>query len=328
MERSGNKAVSPVVGNIFLVAIVVVLGSLLLVLSLTFLEDTGTPTAEASFSYEQTPAGVEMVPNALGTDVNVQLNGEQIASFDANESGRSILIPTAPGDQLTVVSRDEQRSVLVDRTFDDRSEVGDLIAYYPFESGGGNTFEDQSGNGNTGDLINDPTWLSNGIRFDGSTEYAEVTDLSAPVDVDEFTIAVAYNQRDGGTDGEVSQLVEHRFSGNEWYLENQYDSDQDTHQVDYAVEHPNEIISSGNEYEMRERNVAVGTYDGDNYDLFVDGESVAADTHSRQVGMGDMRIGKDFESDIQYFDGDIYEIRLYYTAFEDAEVQRITDAMS
>jgi len=91
------------------------------VLSFTFLERAGTPTADAKFEYERTAAGLEMKPVALGTDVIVRLNGQGITSFDAESAGQRALIPTAPGDRITVVSEDGDRSVFVTKEIDDRS---------------------------------------------------------------------------------------------------------------------------------------------------------------------------------------------------------------
>lgn len=130
---------SPLVGNILLVAVVIVVGFLLVTLSFTFLDNTGTPTAEAAFEYEGTPAGLVMTPTALGTDVVVELNGDRVGSFDADSAGESLLLPTAPGDRVTVVSEDGDRSVLVEERIDERSEVGDLVAYYPFDRASGST---------------------------------------------------------------------------------------------------------------------------------------------------------------------------------------------
>lgn len=60
----------------------------------------------------------------------------------------------------------------------------------------------------------------------------------------------------------------------------------------------------------------------------MDGTQVASGSHSRVVDMGDMRMGRDFESSIQYLDGVVCEVRLYYSAFDSDEVQRLSDTMS
>jgi hypothetical protein len=326
-----------VIGNLLLVAVVVVLGVTVSLLALTLVDGLGVPTAEGSFEYERTSAGLRMTPTALGTDVAVLLNGKQVTSFDADEAGSSALIPTAPGDRIVVVSRDEERSVLVTEEIDQRSEIGDFIAYYTFESGSGRTLVDRSGNGNDGDLKDDdttdgetgPTWAGCGLRFDGDDDQVSIQDISSPTDTSEFTVAMTYRQT--GNDDAINQLVEHQFasSGNEWFLETT-DSGTNQYRMDFAVEYPNNIISSTDSQALGDRQVVVGTYDGgtDTYRLYIDGTLVATGSHARAVNMGDMRIGRDFESSIQYLEGDVCEARLYYTALDGDEVAVITDAMS
>jgi FlaG/FlaF family flagellin (archaellin) len=329
-DRAGtSRAVTPVVGDVLLVALVVVLAITLTVLAFAFLEGLGTPRAEASFQYEGTAAGLRMTPTAISTPVVVKLNGMEVAEFDSSSAGKSVLLPTAPGDRITVVSVDGERSVLVDKTVDDRDKIGDFVAYYTFESGGGSTVEDRSGNDNEGTITGDPTWLTGdtGLRFDGSDDYVSIDDISAPVPVSEFTIAISYRQR--GSDDRVNQLLEHRdpSTGNEWFLET-IDSGTDQYAIDFAVEYPSHTISSAGPYATGDRHVVVGTYDGDTYDLYVDGDQVANDTFASEVNMGDMKLARDLESDIQYLDGDVYEMRLYHTAFDDAEVEVVSDVMA
>jgi len=331
MRSDGDlrRAAAPVVGNVLLVGIAIVLAVALSVLAMGFLEGSGTPTGEAAFEYEQVPTGLEMTAEALGTDVSVELNGRPFARFDAGEAGRTVLVPTAPNDRITVVSRDGDRTVLVDKRIDERSEIGDFVAYYTFGAGSGSTLEDQSGNGNDGTLEGDPTWLgSGGLRFDGNDDYVEVEDISAPVAVDEFTVAVAYRQRGPGSDA-VSQLVEHTWSGNEWFLETRDDGTGD-YRLEYAVGFPDAAgqLQSGYDYAHGERRVAVGTYDGSDFELYVDGARVDGGSYSRSVDMGDLTLARDFESSNQYLEGDVYEVRLYYEAVDDSEVDSITRAMS
>lgn len=327
---STNRGATPIIGNILLVAVVLVVAITVTTLSFAFLDNTGTPTAEAAFDYEQTPAGLQMTPQALGTDVIVKLNGKALTTIEADSAGESVLVPTAPGDRLTVVSTDDEKSVLVDRQVDDRSEVGDFIAYYTFDQTTGDAVVDRSGNGNDGTITGDPTWLSGdgGLQFDGESDYVTVENISAPADVDEFTIAVAYKQQGAGSD-DINQLVEHEWSGNEWFLETR-DGGSDPYRLKYAVGYPDSSgqIQTDDAYDYGTRNVAVGTYDGNDFELYVNGTSVADGSFDRAVNMGDMRIGRDFESGIQYFEGEIYEVRLYYTAFDGEQVEVITEAMS
>lgn len=329
-----ERSVTPVVGNVLLVAVVVVIAVVLVVLSFSFLEGTGAPTAEASFEYEQTPVGLELRPKALGTDVAVKLNGETITQVPADSAGESVLIPTKPGDRITVVSTDGQRSVLVDKTVDDRSEIGDLIAAYDFESGSGSTLVDRSGNGNDGTLRGNSTWKSGSLRFDGQDDYVEVRDISSPEPVNEFTIAVTYRTED---DSSKQELVEHISGTDNWLLELKPCSRSETpcdgssgYEPAYSVDRAGGSQSGqifGGELDAKTRHVAVGTYDGSEYTFYVDGEKKASDTFSGNISMGDMNIGRDAEFSGDYLDGSIYEIRLYYTSFDDKEVRVVTNAM-
>lgn len=330
MGESSGRGASTVIGILLLVGVAVVVGSVVAVGALTFLDGVGAPQATADFSYERTAAGLEMTPEAISTAVSVQLNGREVATFEPEDAGKSILLPTAPGDRITVVSRDEEQSVLVQEEIDERSEIGDFIAYYTFEGEDGDTtLEDQSGNDNDGTLSGeDDDWTGNSYDFDGD-DYFTVDGISVPSGgVSEFTIAVAFTQEGTGGGDDVSQLVEHQFGGgNEWFLETRYDDSSGLYRTEYAVEFPNEQTQSGYNYGLGERHVAVGTYDGAEYDLYVDGTRVGGGSHSDEVDTDEMRIGRDFESDIQYLDGEIYEIRLYYTAFDSEEVRVVSAAM-
>lgn len=329
-----GRAMASLVGNILLVAVVVVLAVVLTIAAFTFLEETGTPTADATFEYEQTPVGLKLTPVAMGTDVVVRLNGDPVAEIASESAGQPVLVPTAPGDTLTIVSRDGDRSVLVRREIDEREEIGNLVSYYPFERGTDpGALRDRSGNGNDGELRDDsgatgPQWSGCGLQFDGSDDNVLVENLSAPVDVEEFTIAVAYEQT--GSSDRVNQLVEHQFaSGGEWFIETSPDTGEsytDGYSVDFAVEYPGAVASS-NAVSTNTRHVVVGTYDGSSYALYVDGERVDSGTHSERVEMGDLRFGRDFESSSQYLDGQLCEARLYFSAFDATEVAQLTAVM-
>jgi FlaG/FlaF family flagellin (archaellin) len=333
-SSDSDRGLTPLIGNILLVGVAVVIAVVLIVLSFSFLEQTGAPTAEATFEYQQTPAGLRMIPTALGTDAIVKLNGERVAEIEADSAGESVLLPTKPGDRITVVAADGRQTVLVDKTVDDRSEIGDLIAVYDFESESGSTVVDRSGNGNDGDVRGNPTWQSSSMRFDGSGDYVEVTDISSPEPVDEFTIAVAYET---DTDSRKQELVEHISGTDNWLLELKPCSRSDTpcsgsggYEPVYSVDRASGSQSGqifGGKLAADTEHVVVGTYDGSNYTLYVDGQSKDSETFTGEISMGDMTIGRDAEFDGDYLDGRISEVRLYYTSFDDQQVRVVTNAM-
>ena len=328
LEEQDSRAVTPVVATVLLVAVIVILVGTLAASFFGVTEKIGGPTGQAAFEYAESPVGLEMTPTQIGQDVTVEINGKQITTFETDDAGETKLIPTSPGDQLTVIAADGSRSVLVSKTIDDRDEIGDFVAHYTFAEGSGSTLVDQSGNDNDGTIEGDPDWLTEsdaGLKFDGTDDYVTIDNLDAGVDVDEFTIAVAYKQ-DAVASDEVNQLVEHRYGGNEWFLETRGGSGS-TYQIEYAVEFP-EQLTTGYSYNTGNRRVAVGTYDGSEYGLYMDSDKIGTKDASRPIGMDDMKIAVDSDESSQFYEGEIYEIRLYYSAFDDEEVESITKAMS
>lgn len=334
--RGSDRGVTPVVANVLLVAIAVVLGVVIITLSFSFVDDTGTPTAEATFEFEENPVGLELVPTALGQPVTVQLNGRDVATLDAGDVGMGTLLPTAPGDEVTVVSADGERSLLLREEVDDRSEIGDFVLYYDFTAGSGSTVVDRSRNDNEGTLLDDdggsgPTWTDGCLAFDGENDHVETANISVGgvSAVDSFTVAteVTIDAETGSGNQYRQQFVEHRFGGNEWFLETS-DSDAPFSAL-YAVEYPARTVEASDALSTGESYVVVGTYDGESneYALYIDGTEVANGAYDRAVGMGELHLARDFESQIQYLDGEMCEFRLYYTAFSEDEVASLTETM-
>jgi flagellin-like protein len=334
LRRPGtDRGASSLVGIILLVAVAVVLGSVLLTLSLTFLDGAGTPTAEASFSYEQTPVGLRMIPEALGTDVTVQLNGEPVAEFAADSAGQSVLLPTAPGDRITVISADGEQSILVQEEIDERSEVGDLIAYYPFEDGSGATVVDESGNGNDGTAVGDYSRVDScgsAIDFEGTSgTHINVGDLTlvGPDSIDEMTIAITY-QYDGGTD--IQNLIEYQSSNFAWFMETD-GQHGDPHRMEYNLGYrtsPSNRILTG-DIPSGPTQTLVGTFDGEQMSLYRNGEEVDTVPLDRELSLGEVILAADSDPSSvgQNLDGRLCEVRLYYSAFDDGEVEVLSNAM-
>jgi hypothetical protein len=329
-----ERGATPIVANILLVGIALVIGVVLITVSFGFLEETGAPTPEATFEYEQTPVGLQMTPEVLGTDVIVKLNNNEVATFEADSAGQSVLIPTAPDDTITVISRDEDRAVLVNKEIDRRNELGDFIAYYSFDSGGGNV-TDRSGNGNEGIRNGGTDWVSDedgtALDFDGSSgTYVDVGDLAVdgPDRVEELTVAIRYKHHGGSG---IQNLIEHQDSNFAWFIETD-GKHGDPHQMEWNVGYktnPSGKIPTG-DISAGETTVLVGTYDGSEMTLYRDGTKIGSRTFERDVALGEVIVGADSDPSSvgQNLDGRIYELRLYYAAFDGDDVEAITNAMS
>lgn len=338
----GDRGATPVVGNILLVAVVLVLGVTLVTLSFTFFDRTGAPSADGSFEYERTPAGLEIVPQAIGTDVRVQLNGQEVTTIEADSAGQRILVPTAPGDTITIVSTDEDRSVLLTEEIDERDEVGDFIAYYTFDQRSDNTVLDRSGNGNNGTATDDGNRPARGTdsagtymsfdENDGSLDMGELDVKTGVSTVEEVTIAIRYSVTGPGTgsnNNAIQELMQHRDGNFAWYLETQ-EGAYPTHAIDYTIgwnNPPSQEITTGDSIPGNSVQTVIGTFDGSEMTLYRNGKQVATKALSREVGLGKLWVGGGSGNLDQYLTGQIYEVRLYYTAFTSEQVRTLTNAM-
>jgi FlaG/FlaF family flagellin (archaellin) len=325
-----DRSASSVLGVVLLVAVVVVVSLVVVVFGFAFLDGFGTPTAEASFRYDQTPAGLVMTPKALSTDVTVQLNGKPVETLSADSAGESVLLPTAPGDQITVISADGEQSVLVQREVDDRKEVGDFIAYYSFDRGSGDTVVDRSGNGNDGTADGGYSRTGSCMDFDGTSgSHVDIGDLTldGPDSVDELTVAITY-QHDGTGSG-IQNLIEHQDSRFAWYIETPRDRGGDPHQMKFNIGWTDPPIAeiSTPDTPAQETQVLVGTYDGEQMALYRNGEQIDRKALDREVQLGQVILAADSNPSIQNLDGQLCEVRLYYTAFDERSVDVLTNAM-
>ncbi|MFB6297894.1 MAG: LamG-like jellyroll fold domain-containing protein [Salinirussus sp.] len=337
----GRRGATALIGNILLVAVIIVLAVTVTMFASTFLQDRGAPTAEASFSYEETPVGLRMTANALGTDVAVKVDGTTVTHFPANASGQSRLIPTAPDSRITAVSTDGDKSVLASKEVEDRSQIGDFIAFYTFEEGSGSTVIDRSGNKNGG-AINGATWGQDGsdgyLEFDGSTNtHVSMPDLSVEnTQVDEITIAIKY-RIDGPTDGGgIQNLIEHQETqGSDfaWFFETKGphggvgQSDYDM-QFNIGWNSPEEASINTGEISGEQTDILIGTFDGNTMTLYRNGTKIGQKHLDRSVNLGTVILGADSNPSIQNMNGRVYEMRLYYAALDEQGAQAVTNAMS
>lgn len=295
-----------------------------------FLGFLGAPTAEVVADFEETDAGVVMAIEAIGQEADVKINGETVATIDGGDAGREVFLPTAPGDRITVVATDDDRSVLVSEEIDE-GDAGDFIAYYDFETQSGSTAVDRTGNGNNMSVVG-ADWVSDssgtGLEFDGNDDYGDTGNLSLPgVDeVDAITIAIEY--RITGGDGNIQNLIEHQDSSFAWYMETD-GPHGDPYDMEFDIgftSPPTASINTGNLPADRTE-ILVGTYDGETMTLYRNGTKVDSRSLDRSVELGEVVVGADSNPAIQNMEGKIYEVRIYYTAFDEDEVETLTEAV-
>lgn len=333
-----DRGVSSVVGLILLIALTTVIVAAIGLTAYKFTNRMPTKSpVGAVMDFEETPQGMLVRPTIVKSPVIVELNGDSITKITGVDVGREIFLPTSPGDRLTVTASTGTGRILVNKKIHEK-EAGDFVAYYTFEKGEGDTLIDRSGNNNDGDIVeggnedNFPKWVTDDVgtalTFDENDGYVVVDDLRVEnvSDIEGFTIAVKYIIE--GDTGEIQQLIEHTDTdtGLEWFIE-MADKSYSPYEIEFSAPFPNKHLYTENSNSAGEVHITIGTYDGETATLYHDGKFVGSKEEEEDVGLGDVKIGRDFEANIQYLNGRIYQIRLYYTVLNEEEAKIVTKAM-
>jgi flagellin-like protein len=350
-----DRGLSSVVGVVLLVAIVIVTAAVVGLLSMGTAEQLDQPSPlDAQLSLEPDSAGTSAFVRSVQSPVEVRIDGETIYTVTPSDSGEELFLPTAPGDTVTVVSTGSKQELLLQQTVDPAS--GDYMLSYPLTAGSGTAVSDRSAHENDAELGeldgsgfstgtgSHPSWVDTGeetaLRFDGQTDAARTNgvQLEEEDQVDEFTIAVKFNSR--GSTGGVQQIVEHSTENEPvqdwaWYFETDGGNagGPDEFAVDYEVHWPSATVATTDPLKRGNTHVLVGTYDGEELDLYVNGSAqvtgkeLSSSLTADPAQMGDLWVGADIDCRCQHFDGDMYEVRLYYTALDDDEVEQVSTAM-
>jgi FlaG/FlaF family flagellin (archaellin) len=359
-----EQSVSPVVGVILMVAVVVLLAATVGAFVLGFNEELSTVSGNVKVDFEENLVGMEMTVEAIDTDAEVRLNGETITTVDETDTGRTVLIPTGPGDRITVVSGNDDQSVLVQETADDRDEIGDLVGYYKFNSHqgevGSKTATDYSNNGN--DLTGQESieWNGNGVFLEnedaggGTTvppnevEHFDVPDITSPEPVDQITFVVdikpAATADTKGSDrpsGDALDIWDQEAS-NTGSMPLRAETDgcnrgtcspagDKSYFLNFAG-----LESTSNQFELGNRQQVAVTYDrttgesklyatGGNDDLLK--ASGNRGTISNSIELGALKVGVDQDVNILRYEGEYYEFRIYYEGLSRSEIEAIFNVM-
>ena len=75
--------------------------------------------------------------------------------------------------------------------------TSNLVGWWQFDEGSGSSASDSSGNGNTGTLVNSPTWvagqINDALQFNGTSQYVSIpnsTSLASPATNDSISVSV------------------------------------------------------------------------------------------------------------------------------------------
>jgi hypothetical protein len=208
-------------------------------------------------------------------------------------------------------------------------DAGASISY----PGSGTTWTDISGNGNTGTLVNGPTYsAANGgsIVFDGTNDYINLGNPSSLNIVGNFTVSawvnanvingganVWYTIFDKGYDGSIAQLY-FRFTSGQLQIGSFRESGQATFGTSYTG------LSINTWYNV------VGQYNGSSWILYVNGAQVAITTttgilqSTAPCGIGGAYIQTGYA---RFFNGKIPQVLVYNRALSSTEISQNFNAL-
>ena len=203
---------------------------------------------------------------------------------------------------------------------------GGLVGYWRLDEGSGTTAADSSGNGNTGTLVNGPTWVSgrygNALSFDGADDRVQLT--SQPPLTDGFSFA-AWVKRAGGT---THQEI---FNNNQFFVRIQPYSEDSNQPFEAFVKLSDESIepraNSGVASTPGTWFFIVVTWDKNYLKIYVNGElkgssaragNLTSTTVTAQIGAGEQTT-----LTCNYWNGTIDEVRIYNRALSADEVLRL-----
>ncbi len=197
-----------------------------------------------------------------------------------------------------------------------------LVAAYGFEETNGVTIADASGNGNLGTIKEAVTITTghsgNALKFDGVNDWVTVND-SASLDLTTGMTLEAWVYPTVSMTHWMTVMMKEQPSQQVYTLYANTDSNQPA--VDPYINGSEQLLSGGTILSPSKWWHLVGTYDGQNQRLYVNGTQVAVKAQSGVIltSTGALRIGGDNIWD-EFFQGYIDEVRIYNRALTPAEV--------
>jgi len=215
---------------------------------------------------------------------------------------------------LTVTGVQDTSGNIISQTQLNYQYTQALIGHWAFDDGAGTTASDSSGNGNTGTLLNGPTWttgqIDGALSFDGSNDYVSVgtNGLSSA----SGTISAWFNANSILTGSDYSYIYIHYHAGNRilFYL--------NQNRLKLGLGSSN-FLGDGVSISLGQWYFCTMTWDNGNYALYLNGIYQYGGTYSGLSSItSTARIGG--WSSPEYFNGIIDDARVYNRALSADEV--------
>jgi hypothetical protein len=204
---------------------------------------------------------------------------------------------------------------------DGSSWDANLVAYYKFNEASGTTIYD-SANGNNGTLTNGASvdargmWDTNALDLDGGNDYVSIPDNDS-LDLGQNLTLIAWIKKDSSYnswDNIISKKNESLYA---------YALTMRRHEDDVRlIVNTTSTSSNGGEVTAGTWNHIVGTYDGSNLILYINGKEASSRSTSTSVPVNSnpVQIGAWQGSGSFNFDGKIDEVKIYNRALSQEEI--------
>ena len=198
-----------------------------------------------------------------------------------------------------------------------------LVSWWRFDEGSGTTAYDSAGT-NHGTLINGPNWttgqIDGALSFDGAGDYVDCGSDSSLDFTDAITVGAWVKQPNFGSDGTIAGKT-NGYSVTAGYALNSYTNGLvfNFYSGGWRRTTPRVTISANEWHHV------VGTFDGNNAYLYVDGEQKASLAYAGTIAAA---TGYSFHISFwrsylpAYFNGTIDDVRIYDRALSAGEIQQ------
>ena len=198
-----------------------------------------------------------------------------------------------------------------------------LVAAYNFDEGtGSTTLTDRSGTGNTGTLINGPTWITTGkyggaLQFDGTNDRINIPDANS-LDLTSGMTIEAWVYPTAGTAQKT--ILEKQVSGSVSY--GMVHNPSRVPEGGVATSAGVQVVSGNSPLALSTWTHVAITYDSTTVRLYVNGIQVATRATSGPIvpTTGPLSIGGNTIRPAEWFTGRIDDVRVYNRALSAAEI--------
>jgi len=201
-----------------------------------------------------------------------------------------------------------------------------LVAYYPFENTAVATDQSAHGDDNTGAVQGSPgtnigLFGTDAYDLDGANDYAVVpaSESLEMSDTDEVTVS-AWVNKDTPQGGWIAIFQHSDTSYNLQFASGMYPTFT-VHDGGYTIATATNDISDGDWYHL------VGVFDGDDTEIYVDGNLAATKDSADEIDSASSPagIGENVDQSGRHLDGQLDELRVYNRSLSPDEVRNLTE---